>query len=100
MIAPTLTQALRSVGYGHRASAACLYGEREIYCVHTGRVVGCKRSGEAWDWLNSIGALIDCRECDEPFKYQCGCGEGPCSTCPGCHEELGTRPVVAVGVSL
>lgn len=100
MSAPTLTAALRSAGYGHRNPSGDAYAQHEIYDVHTGRVVGHLRAGEAWDWLRAIGALIDCLECDEPFKYQCGCGDRGCSTCPACHFEMGTTAVVAVGVSL
>lgn len=54
---PTLTEALRAAGYGHRAcpQRGPSHGQcREVYEVVTGRIIGCMRVDEAWAWLRGL----------------------------------------------
>jgi hypothetical protein len=50
---PTLTEALRARGYGHRATPhSPTSGKHEIYRLDTGDIVGQMTAAAAWDWLH------------------------------------------------
>jgi hypothetical protein len=50
MCDPTLTEALRLAGYGHRAHTN---GRQEVFELKTGKVIGAMRAREAWAWLRA-----------------------------------------------
>ena len=55
MTAPTLTLALRSLGYSHIPST--IYGKRTIVNNATGNHVGNFDAKEAWEWIHSMEKL-------------------------------------------
>jgi hypothetical protein len=57
--APSLEDALRAAGYGHRKTRETISsGQREVFDLKTGAVVGSMTAHEGWEFL----AAVDTRE--------------------------------------
>lgn len=93
---PTLTEALRAAGFGHRS--ATVHQPHEVFRAADGVVVGRMHASEAWEFLRS---LPKCTECDTAGGHTDDCPGTPevcddLDLCPTCDQPRGDGHSTAV----